>query len=117
MAIPELSEEFREFLKSLNSEKVRYLIVGGYAVNFYGYHRSTEDMDVWIAVDSDNATKLSMVLQRFAGFPASQVRPSIFKQMGQIFRFGRVPFRIDVLTNPSGISFQECYARRQQTDL
>jgi hypothetical protein len=64
----ELDPDFKEFLKSLNRAKIRYLLIGGYAVNSYGYHRFTNDLDVWVAVDLANAKKLSRVWQRFAGF-------------------------------------------------
>lgn len=46
-----LFPDFREFLKSLNSMKIKYLLIDGYAVNYYGYRRTTNDLDVWIAVD------------------------------------------------------------------
>jgi hypothetical protein len=46
-----LFPDFRELLKSLNSAGVRYLVLGGYAVNHYGYHRATDDLDLWIAID------------------------------------------------------------------
>lgn len=64
-----LNPDFRELLQLLNSEGVRYLVVGGYAVNFHGHHRNTKDLDVWIATDPRNAESLSRALQRF-GFSA-----------------------------------------------
>ena len=49
MAKRELTPEFREFLACLNRAGVEYLLVGGYAVNHYGYPRSTEEIDLWLA--------------------------------------------------------------------
>ncbi len=46
--------EFLNFLKCAQKNKLRYLCIGGYAVNYYGYHRMTEDMDVWIAPTNEN---------------------------------------------------------------
>jgi hypothetical protein len=43
-----LNQDFREFIQSLNANKVRYLVVGGYAVALHGYPRYTKDLDVWI---------------------------------------------------------------------
>jgi predicted nucleotidyltransferase len=111
MAQVSLFPDFKEFLKLLNSVKVRYLVLGGYAVNFHGYHRTTGDLDVWIAVDPPNAEAVSQALQKF-GFRASTVTPATFLEEGKVFRFGRRPVRIELLTNPSGISFEECYQRR-----
>jgi hypothetical protein len=69
----ELDPVFKEFLKSLNREKLRYLLIGGWAVNCYGYHRFTNDLGVWIAVDADNAENMGQVWQRFACFSADEV--------------------------------------------
>jgi hypothetical protein len=111
-----LDPNFREFLELLNSAEVKYLLLGGYAVNYHGYHRFTGDLDVWIAVSAENAQRVSRVLQTF-GFPATRVPPSMFLETGKIFMFGRVPVRIDLLTAPSGVEFNECYARRVEANL
>jgi hypothetical protein len=113
MAKVDLFPDFRGFLESLNSNGVRYLLLGGYAVNHYGYRRATDDLDVWIAVDPDNAKRVSRTLQEFGGFSAAKVRPSMFLAEGKVFIFGREPVRIDVLTAPSGVDFEKSYARRK----
>lgn len=111
-----LNPNFRDLLQLLNAEGVRYLVVGGYAVNFHGHHRNTKDLDVWIAVDLQNAERVSRALQRF-GFSASSVPPSNFLQKGKIFVFGREPLRVDILTDPSGVDFGDCYPRRVEAEL
>ena len=70
MATIRLPPDFRDFLKLLNSEKVEYLLVGGYAVGYYGYPRATGDMDIWIASTPKNAAKIVTVLKQF-GFSES----------------------------------------------
>ena len=72
MAQVNLDPNFKEFLESLNSERVKYLLVGGFAVNHYGYIRSTKDLDVWISVDASNAELVSRVMRKFGGFPGSR---------------------------------------------
>ena len=42
-----LNKDFREFIKLLNAHKVKYLIVGGYAVTIHGYPRYTNDIRIW----------------------------------------------------------------------
>jgi predicted nucleotidyltransferase len=116
MGMVSLFPDFKEFLKLLNSSKVRYLLIGGYAVNFHGHHRTTGDMDLWIAVDSDNAQRISVALQQF-GFASGTVPPEMFLEKGKIFRFGVKPVRIELLTSPSGIDFEPCYARRIETEI
>ena len=65
MAQPHVPDDLREFLKLLNSKRVEYLLIGGYAVGYYGYLRATADMDVWIAIAPKNADKLVRVLREF----------------------------------------------------
>ena len=113
MDILTLPGDFREFLKLLNSQRVEYLLVGGYAVGFYGYPRATADMDIWVALDGNNAKRLVAVLQEF-GFDVPELQSDLFMQENKIIRLGVPPFRIEILTTLSGVSFKECYARRQR---
>lgn len=85
--------------------------MGGYAVNYHGYHRFTGDIDFWIAIDGENTRRISAALQRF-GFSGQIIKPEIFAEPGKVHMLGRTPIRIDILTGPSGVEFEECYARR-----
>jgi predicted nucleotidyltransferase len=114
MARANLFPDFKEFLRSLNSARVKYLLVGGYAVIHHGYRRATDDLDIWIAVDPANARRVSRVLQQFFGFSANEVPETMFLERGRIFMIGREPARIDLLTAPSGIEFAQCYRRRKR---
>ena len=49
-----LNHEFLLFLKCAQQNNLRYMLIGGYAVNYYGYIRNTEDMDVWLAPTNEN---------------------------------------------------------------
>ena len=53
MATIRLPTDFREFLRLLNSSSVEYLVIGGYAVNYYGFSRAAGDLDIWIAVNPE----------------------------------------------------------------
>lgn len=111
-----LDPNFRDLLICLNSAGVRYLVVGGYAVNVHGYHRNTKDLDIWIATDPKNARAVAVALRAF-GFAAKSVKSSMFRDQDAMFTFGREPFRVDILTNPSDIDFEACYARRMEQSL
>jgi len=115
MATP-LPQDFRDFLKLLNSEGVEYLVVGGYAVSYHGYPRPTGDLDVWIAVEINNARRLKTVLQKF-GFAQDPRRPEDFLVPGLVFRMGVPPVRIEVLTGVTGVEFAACYARRVEAEF
>jgi len=97
----------------LNSNEVEYLIVGGYAVNYYGFPRATADLDVWIAIAPDNAQRLAHVLHQF-GFPNAEA--ATFLEQRKIVRMGVPPVRLKILTSISGVNFAPCYARRLTTD-
>lgn len=112
MAKVNLFPDFRELFESLNANKVEYLVLGGYAVVHYGYERTTGDIDVWIAVDEANAARVSEVLQRWGGFSADKVPPAMFLEPNKVYAFGRKPVRVDILTGPSGVTFGDCFARR-----
>ena len=112
MATVDLFPDFKEFLKSLNSAGVEYLLLGGYAVAHYGYECVTKDIDVWIAVNETNVARRSAALQSFGGFTPESVAPSMFLEAGKVFAFGREPVRIDILTGPDGVDFAACYGRR-----
>lgn len=72
-----LNQDFKEFIQSLNANGVRYLIVGGYAVAIHGYPRYTKDIDIWIALDKENAERMIQALQDF-GFGSLGLRAEDF---------------------------------------
>jgi hypothetical protein len=111
MATTRLPPDFKEFLRLLNENGVKYLLVGGYAVGYHGYPRSTGDMDVWVELDPVNAEKLVSSLQSF-GFGSPDLTEEVFLQVEKIIRMGLPPFRIEVLTSISGVEFKSCYDRR-----
>ncbi len=49
-----LNDEFLQFLKCAQTSGLRYLLIGGYAVNYHGYNRNTDDMDLWLAPTNEN---------------------------------------------------------------
>ena len=112
MATVHLPPDFKEFLQLLDSHQVEYLLIGGYAVGYYGYPRATADMDIWIALKPENAEKLVIVLREF-GFGIEELTPDLFLKEEQIIRMGLPPVRIEILTTISGVSFEECYVARQ----
>lgn len=108
----ELHPDFKDFLRLLNSFGVKYLVVGGYAVGYYGYPRATGDLDVWIAIDDDNAEKTAQALRAF-GMPEKETTKNLFTQKNKVIRMGIPPVRIEVITGASGVEFDKCYANRE----
>jgi len=116
MAIVNLPPDFREFLRLLNAHQVEYLLIGGYAVAYHGYPRATADLDVWIAVQPENAGKVVAALEAF-GFAVPGLSAELFLKEAQIIRMGIPPVRIEIATSISGVRFDECYAARVTDEL
>ncbi len=111
MVMIQLPQDFKEFLKLLNKHEVKYLLIGGYAVSYHGYPRSTADMDIWVAIEPNNADRLVAVLREF-GFDVPKLETSLFLNEDKVIRMGLPPLRIEVLTTISGVNFDECYSGR-----
>jgi len=90
MATINLPPDFKELLKLLNSHRVEYLIIGGYAVAYHGYPRATADIDVWVASTLENSERVVSVLKEF-GFGLTGLTPELFHKPDQIIRMGVAP--------------------------
>lgn len=108
-----LPQDFKDFLKLLNSKRVEYLLIGGYAVGYYGYPRPTGDMDIWISTERENAKRLVVALEEF-GFASSL---EVFLEENKVVRMGVPPFRLEILTTIDGVSFPDCYSERTHVEL
>ncbi len=106
-----LNQDFREFLQLLGDNHVRYLVVGGYAVAFHGHPRYTKDLDIWIEMTAENATRVVAALQQF-GFGSLDLTAEDFLEADQVVQLGYPPCRIDLITGLEGVDFEECYAAR-----
>jgi hypothetical protein len=92
----DLPKDLKEFIESLNSNKVDYVIVGGYAQAFHGRPRFTGDIDVLVRPTRDNAARLRSALTQF-GFAQLGLREEDFLAEGQVIQLGIAPNRIDIL--------------------
>lgn len=106
-----LNPDFKEFLQLLNSHEVEYLVIGGYAVAAHGHPRYTKDIDIWVHATEDNAPRLIQTLNDF-GFRSLGLAEADFLEPDTIVQLGYPPRRIDLLTSPSGVEFEECFPLR-----
>jgi hypothetical protein len=112
---PELPTDFKQFLRLLRAERVEYLLVGGWAVIYHGYPRPTHDIDIWIAVNDENADRVVRALRKF-GFDVP-LPVNLFLKQDKILRFGSSPDLIEIMTSASGVHFDDCYRDRLETTL
>lgn len=110
-----LPTDFKEFIKLLNKNNVQYLVIGGYAVVYHGYVRSTNDIDIWIDISKENIKRLLKALEEF-GFSSLNLKEEDFSP-NQIIQLGYPPSRIDLITTPAGVDFETCYKTKEQATI
>ena len=101
----QLPEDFKEFIALMNSHDVRYVMIGGYAYNLYRNPRATGDIDFFVSSSDENEVRIRCVLDEF-GFGETLSDDKLLA-IGKVIMLGRSPFRIDLLTEVSGVTFAE----------
>ena len=103
----------QQLLLALNSNNVQYLIVGGYAVNYHGYRRTTGDIDLWIKPGDANKEKVISSLKSL------HVNTDVLIELTKmdftkplVFIDGEEPFKIDFMTYVSGVDFEEAWSQK-----
>jgi hypothetical protein len=111
-----LEDDLREFVELLNALNVHYVVVGGFAVAHHGHPRYTGDLDLFIERSPENAERLVQVIEGF-GFADLDLTADDFLQEDLVIQLGVPPNRIDLLTDLSGVSFEETWATREQVHM
>jgi len=106
-----VNQDFRDLLRVFNEERVRYLIVGGYALIKHSEPRYTKDLDLWVSRDEENARRVFQALERY-GAPVSAMSPADFMREGYFFTMGLAPNRIDILFDLKGLTFDGAWEHR-----
>src|SRR3989338_3317874 len=107
--------DFVEFLRLLNKNKVKYLIIGAYAVGFYGYPRFTKDIDILVEPSIENARKVIMALKEF-GISSSDLSADDFVRENNIVQLGYAPVRIDIMTSIAGFKFRDIWKNKEMSN-
>jgi len=105
-----LNEDYKDILPALSEEKVRFLLVGAYALAAHGYPRATMYIDIWVMPSPQNADAVLLALHRF-GAPLHDLTKEDLQKDDTIFQIGVAPRRIDIITAASGLEFEEAYER------
>ncbi len=111
-----LNEDYRDMLRALSDEKVKYLLIGAYAMAAHGYPRATMDIDIWIMPSSKNVDDVLRACQRF-GAPLPDLAREDLLNSDTVFQIGVAPRRIDIITAASGLQFEDTYKRSIAIDL
>ena len=103
-----LNEDYRDMLHALSEEKVKFILVGAYALAAHGYPRATMDIDIWVMPSPENADAVLRALSRF-GAPLHNLTKEDLLKDGTIFQIGVAPRRIDIITTASGLQFEPTF--------
>jgi hypothetical protein len=108
-----VNDDFRDFLQALLRAGAQFLVVGAHAMAVHGVPRATGDLDVWVRPDSSNADRVWRALQDF-GAPAGAlgVTREDLETRGIVVQIGLPPRRLDILTEVSGLEFEEAWRNR-----
>jgi hypothetical protein len=104
----EVQKDFKELLELFNVHKVKYLIVGGYALAYHGAPRYTGDMDIFVKPDIENALCILKALDEF-GFGSVGLKEEDFISPNKVVQLGYPPVRIDIITSLSGVSWDQAF--------
>ena len=114
-----LDDELLQFWKVLNENKVKYIMVGGFAIRFHGYRRNTDDIDIWLKDTVENRKNVRKVFKDlgYGDFSSLEVMQFVpgwtnFQVVGGI--------ELDIMTSMKGlenVSFDECLEMASIADL
>ncbi len=108
------TKDFKELLSAFNAHQVKYLIVGGYAVAFHAQPRATKDLDLFVQPEPKNGEAVFAALAKF-GAPMGGLKPADLIDPGSFFRMGVPPHMIEILSQISGVTFEDAWRRRVET--
>ena len=108
-----VEKDFKELLELFNRHRVRYLIIGAFAVAFHGRPRYTKDMDILVEPSQANAEKIVRVLERF-GFKSLSLQAADFTKRKNVIQLGYEPVRVDLITEITGFHFDKLWRNRRK---
>jgi len=109
----EAQKDFKELLELFNGHKVEYMIVGAYALAFYGVPRFTADIDIFVHPSPENAKKILSALTDF-GFSSLNLTIEDFQNPDSVVQLGVPPVRIDIITSITGITWEDADQGKQE---
>jgi hypothetical protein len=106
-----VERDFVELLGLFNKHRVRYCIIGAYAVAFHARPRYTKDLDILVGPSIENGQKIVSALKEF-GFGELRLTPEDFAEPGRVVQLGYEPVRVDLLTSIAGFTFEQVWKHR-----
>lgn len=111
-----LNEDYKDILQIFIDERVKFLLIGAYALAAYGYPRATLDIDLWVMPSMENGEAVLRSLKRF-GAPLGDLSSTDFSQNEIVFQIGIAPCRIDIITGVDGLDFENAFKQSQTVEI
>jgi len=111
-----LDGNYCDLLSAFRACRVRYLIIGGWAVSIHAQPRATKDMDIFVSPEPANIDAVYEALIRF-GAPLKNMDKSQFLEPGTFFRIGAPPCQIEIFPEIPGVQFEACWPNRLEVPL
>lgn len=108
-----VEKDFEELLKLFKKHKVRYCVVGAFAVGFHAMPRYTKDIDFFVEPSDENAENILNALKEF-GFEGLKLDVKDLSREGMIVQLGYEPVRIDLITSIGGCKFEEAWKNKEK---
>ena len=105
------NRDFKDLLRAFSKGRVRYLIVGAYAVIYHTEPRYTKDIDIWVDPSPENARRVFKALARY-GAPLAGVTEADFADPRIVYQIGIEPNRVDLIMGLTGLRFAKAWGRR-----
>jgi len=108
-----VEKDYEDLLRLFNRFRVKYCIVGAFAVAFYALPRYTKDMDILIEPSKSNSKKIIKALIQF-GFKGLGLKEEDFMKPNQIIQLGYEPVKVGIITSITGCEFNEVWKNRKK---
>jgi hypothetical protein len=116
--VSDWNTDFLDLIDCLNQHRAEFVVVGAFALAQHGLPRATGDLDVLVRPSAENAARVHAALRQFgAPLESSGVTAEDFARLGIVYQIGIVPRRVDVLTQLSGLDFEEAWSTRLEREL
>jgi hypothetical protein len=109
-------KDFEEFIGLLNKQKIKYMIVGAYALALYAKPRNTGDLDIFVERSENNAKSMLQVLREF-GLDSLEITKEDFMTEGRVLQLGVSPVRIDIMNSIDGVEFNTAFNRLEKVNF
>ena len=109
-----VEKDYEDLLRLFNKNKVKYFIIGAYAVAFYAMPRYTKDIDILVEPDIRNGERIIKALREF-GFKSLKLSAKDFAKKGSIIQLGYEPIRVDIITSIPRVNFKEIWKNKKRS--